>query len=732
MRRGLLHLSLLILLAGGLVAVARAEPLRLDPVLRALSSPAFRSTVSPEELIQQVSLAWDGVQLPPVHLRPDLTPSDLIRFPLGTWDDAQVAVLVRTHMVRTGPLPGLSVRGRHGRFVTGLADVRRLEELAAHPAVAFVEASRPVWPALDVSVPEVRADLAWSAPRGTTGEGVIVGVVDTGIDITHPDFRVDLTGDGHAEKSRILTLWDQKQAYDGTAARYGFHYGRVYTRHDLEEAIAIDDPPGRDDIQAHGGHGTHVAGIAAGGGAAGLPGVAPNADLVVVKSTFYTPEIVDAVDFVFQVAEHVALPAVVNLSLGGHSGPHDGTSNFESAIDQLVDRPGRTVVVAAGNEGDEDIHVGAEVRAPTTWHLEAGAGTVPVELWHDGDASFTVTVTAPTGESVTAHPSPYGVPLNTPSGNVWLENPEERDARNDDKVVYLELRQAARGSEWKIALQPLDQGGQVDGWVTDTTAGSFREADNYSTISEPGNARRVITVGAYTTKASWESVDGPQTQDDYTEGTLTYFSSRGPTRDGRPKPELAAPGAWIAAPLSGDISAPGWLRLPGLPYRMKVGTSMAAPHVAGAAALLLSLERELDWRDISDALTASARSDGHTGHVPNRAWGAGKLDAAAAVDLFPEEELPPTDRPRLELLQNPVSQEALMSYQLPEGVNEGELYIYDLTGRGIFSRSVDQEQGQLRWDLVTRWDRLVADGLYLVVLVTDHGTSEIQRLVVRR
>ncbi len=733
MLRSMLRLVLLVFLACGLGDAAQSESLRMDPVLRALTSPAFRAAVGPEELVQQLSLAWDGVELPPVHLRPDLAPSDLVTLPFGTWEDAQVAVLVRTHKVRSTALPGLSVQGRHGVFLTGLAEVGRLEELAAHPAVAFVEASRPVWPVLDVSVPEVRADLAWSPPRETTGEGVVVGVVDSGIDITHPDFRVDRTGDGHLEGSRVLALWDQGQPADGSAARYGFHYGRVYTQDDLEGAIATGQPPSRDDIQAHEGHGTHVAGIAGGGGAAGRPGVAPDADLVVVKSAFYTNDVVDGVAFAFRVAEDAGLPAVVNLSLGGHSGPHDGTSNFERAIDALVSGPGLAVVVAAGNEGDNRIHVGADVHSSTTWHLQVRASVAAAELWHDGEASFTVTVTAPTAETITAHPG-MDVFLPTPAGNVWLENPAWPDARNDDKLVHLEVRQADRGSEWKITFEPLDGGGRVDGWVTDTTAGSFREGDSYSTISEPGNARRVITVGSYTAKASWDSLDGPQTANDYSPGTLSYFSSRGPTRDGRPKPELTAPGAWIAAPRSADVSTPRWLQPPDGPYRMKAGTSMAAPHVSGAVALLFSLESGLDWRDLSAYLTESARVDQYTGAQPDRrSWGAGKLDVAAAVALLPEEEPPPpAERPYLELLENPVRREATVSYELPEGVTQGEVHIYDLTGRRIFSEDVTDARGQLRWDLITSWGRLVADGLYLVVLVTPEGSSEVKRLVVNR
>jgi len=740
MLRRLLGLLFFIVLIAAVLGAAETHPSRLDPVLRALSSPEFRSTVAPGQMVQSLALAWDGVRLPPVHLQEELTPAQLGELPIGAWEDAQVGVLVLTHAAHTDSLPGLVIQGSHGPVLTGLADVVQLQALAEHPAVAYVEAARPVSPRLDVSIGEVRADQAWTGPRETTGEGVIIGVVDTGLDLMHPDFRVDRTGDGQAEGTRVLSLWDQGQSYDGSAGPYGFFYGRVYARGQLEQRIAIGNPPSRDDTPAYGGHGTHVAGIAAGGGAAGLPGVAPDAELVVVKTTFSTKDVVDAVDFVFQVADDHGLPAVVNLSLGTHSGPHDGTSLFDRGISELLVENGRSiagraVVVAAGNEGegnegDKRIHVGANVGATTTWDLQARESTVEVEFWHDGDASFAVTVTAPGGESVTAWPG-HTAGLNTPSGNVYLDNPLERDPRNDDKEIYLALTNAAQQSQWAITLDPLDQGGRVDAWVTRDQAGRFPQGDSNFTISEPATAHRVIAVGAYTTKNTWQSVD---TQPNYTVGALASFSSRGPTRDGRPKPDLTAPGAWIAAPLSAPVEGhvPGWLRLPGGEYRMQAGTSMSAPHVAGAAALLLSAEQNLDWQEVADALIESARRDQYTGS-PTR-WGAGKLDAAAAVERLPEEVLPPLpeDRPELELLRNPVSTESPMRYRLPEGTDRGRLHVYDLTGRRIFTQEITDEQGELVWGLHTDWNRLVADGLYLVVLVTDQQTSEIQRLVVHR
>lgn len=622
MRFMLLRVAFLGLALSAGVLIGHAESVRLDPVLRAMMSPMYRANTNPEELSDSLPLTWEGLR----SVAESVGVGDYERLP-GGWGGIQVNVLVHVEDTYAGFLPGVSIQGRHGPFLTGLVPVSGLEELAAHPAVIFVEAARPVQTMLDVSVEEVRADLAWAGSPGVTGQGVIVGVVDTGLDITHSDFRVDRSGDGYANGSRVVALWDQTVAADGSAASYDFGYGRVYARSQLEDSLAANTPLSRDTF----GHGTHVASIAAGAGAVGMPGVAVDAELVVVRSTYFTDSIVDGVAFVFRVAEQEGYPAVVNLSLGGHSGPHDGTSNFERAIDALVDRPGRAVVVAAGNDGDRKIHVGGDVRSSTTWHLQTLARNVPVEFWHEGDVSFKVSVTAPCGERVTAQPG-MTVLLETAAGTLWLDNPLHRDARNSDKVVYVELQRASQHTEWAISFAPWGgSGGRVDGWVTDTRTGSFREGDGRSTISEPGNARRVITVGAYTTKEDWVSIAGPQIGHGVSLGTLAYFSSHGPTRDGRLKPDMTAPGAWIGAALSKDSVANPQRVLSGGHYQMMAGTSMATPHVTGAVALVLGLQNSLDWSELVQILASSSRVDPHTGPVPNRLWGWGKLDVFAAL-----------------------------------------------------------------------------------------------------
>ena len=162
---------------------------------------------------------------------------------------------------------------------------------------------------------------------------------------------------------------------------------------------------------------------------------------------------------------------------------------------------------------------------------------------------------------------------------------------------------------------------------------------------------------------------------------------------------------------------------------------MAAPHVSGAIALLLCVDSELTVAEIRDVLTSTAVRDGRTGSVPNSLWGWGKLDVAAAVEHVMEstpEPPPPTSVPVIELAANPVSSAAEFVYSVPAGVTIATLRIYDVSGTLLYEADLDPARGSATWPLRTDRGEWVASGLYLYVLVTDQGVSQVGKLVIAR
>ncbi len=232
-------------------------------------------------------------------------------------------------------------------------------------------------PALDVSVPETKADQVWKSNPGYTGKGVIIGVIDTGIDWKNPDFMKE---DG---TTRILYIWDQTI---NTPTRFpeGYKYGTEWTKRDIDSGICLHM-----DVNSHG---THVAGTAAGNGRNGSEfiGMAPEADIIVVKTSFSDAYTLDAANYIFRKAQQQRKPAVINMSFGSLWGPRDGTDLIDQALNNLLDTPGRAIVASAGNDGGSNVHLGANslrqsVGGNYPWLAIdplIGARLLPVEIWY--------------------------------------------------------------------------------------------------------------------------------------------------------------------------------------------------------------------------------------------------------------------------------------------------------------------------------------------------------------
>lgn len=511
-------------------------------------------------------------------------------------------------------------------------------------------------------------------PRTYAGDNVIVGIIDTGLDFRHLDFR----NPSDPSKTRILSIWDQTDRR-GPARPDGFDYGTLWTKSDIEATLAGQNIVRHQDRI---GHGSHVTGIAAGNGSAmgAYRGVAPNADIIYVNGL---DNVVDAVSYIFSEAQKMGRPVAINYSAGDHFGPHDGTGLEEQMLDALItESPGRVLFAAAGNEGDSFMHWGGfDLKSDSTWtyyHKDVFHSDIiaddeigyigPIDgingVVYNTDATNTFLAV---GLDSTAYTSTNPTPAGHHDRTRWISLQELADRENvvtdtlrytngeiagtlelsaqtweHNKIVFaltiydhmptinFDTEQIVGKDWWRFMAKGS---GQIHVWsygilsaehptsnhpVTDP---AYRPTDNNVSVAIPATAHNVIAVGA----SIASTLDDPN----LTEGALVTFSSRGPTADGRIKPELNAPGENVISTLS-QFATPEKATSTRL-HQWLSGTSMASPVATGIAALYLQKNPTATTQQISTSLTSWITSEASMGTLPNSDWGYGKLNAFAAL-----------------------------------------------------------------------------------------------------
>ena len=543
--------------------------------------------------------------------------------------------------------------------------LNRLEEIATSPLVEYVEAGRTLGPLLNTSISETKVDRVWSPPNGGSsfdGSGVVVGIIDFGLDFTLDDFR---HSDG---KTRVAYLWDQSLNPElGENSPDNFNYGVEYDAAKINDALNGTNPFSqiRHSLQPS-SHGTHVAGIASSNGRSGdatfpagqFIGAAPGATIIFVQpaaddaeSTFTdSVHVAEAIAYIFNKALELGMPCVINMSLGQNGGSHDGESIVERAIDTWLEQPGRAFVSAAGNEHIWRGHAEGTLTTGTTRTLQwkvggglplPGGGNLPpgfgdftpneMEIWYSSRDQLQVIITAPNGES-TAIVNPGETELHQfTSGNRAFIDSERFTKLNGDARIYIEISSSVVGSVqtgiWQVELTAIESvDGKFDAWIERDARRPFNNFADQSffvganfepvkTLGTPATARRSIAVANYNHRT-----EAPNDS-----------SSRGPTRDNRPKPEIAAPGTDIisSSSLGGRPDGQGGT----FPLRVPMsGTSMSAPHVAGIVALMLQKNDTLTAEQIQAILIAGANPP--AGIQPfDIAWGFGRVDAEKSIQL---------------------------------------------------------------------------------------------------
>jgi len=545
--------------------------------------------------------------------------------------DAKLPMLMR---VRTSNFSfegaGFEERFRLDKLIACTGTRQVFGELTSRQDVIAIEMSRPVGSfECNKSIPFVSAPTLHKKPYNEMGSEALVAIIDDGIDVLHGAFF------DKNSNSRILAVWDQRERCSPPSK--GVPFGKLYTQSEL--GIRAGCPPAC--LNTNNSHGTHVASIAAGRRTTNFAGgMAPECQILVVipdmqvswndpRSIGYSTSHIAALRFIKDFAmNEVRLPVVVNISAGMNAGAHDGQTLVEAEIDSLSQMgrlPGFIVVKSAGNARGMKRHAQLSV-GDSTVVLEWVSGLKDpatqlsddyIELWYSSEDNFEFTLQGPCGDTCVVTWD------NQTVHKTWTKSflevhiimhPNHHD--NGDSRLAIRVwyqNNAIEMKTWRIIVG--NRGGRVGGlihaWIENREE---REATFTSDLAEsctvtiPGTARTVITVGA--------SAQG--------ENGAAWFSSFGPTRDGRKKPEIYAPGENILAAHAGSNDDV-------ISYD---GTSMAAPHVTGAIALLLSRREkrraannaldQLNALQIQAALRQSAR--GSNGSWSQQ-YGFGVLDA---------------------------------------------------------------------------------------------------------
>ena len=476
--------------------------------------------------------------------------------------------------------PEISVVPLLGRYAIVTLPESMLDEYSRRPQIEFIEKpTRLYFEDLFSKEASCITQVQRDEPGNLrlTGHGVLIGIVDSGVDYRHPAF---FTADG---KSRILRLWDQ--SIPGNPPE-GYATGTEYTNEEINEALSLSVQEGRRLVPSEdvSGHGTAVLGVAAGSdfsrGAVNR-GVAYESDLLVVKmgiprqdSFPRTTELMQGVDYLVRQAIRLGRSIAINLSFGNNYGSHRGDSLLETYLDNVSGMGKNVICVGMGNNGNDALHTGGKLSPGEIQEIELGVGafepTLNVQLWKNYEDEMEIYLEHPAGERVGPLFETLGA-QRWQAGNtkllIYYGKPAPYHVTQEIYVDFLpqdEKTPYVDSGVWKIILAARNiKNGEYFLWLpggkTLNPGTAFYLPRPQGTLTIPATARRVISVGAY----------------DARQNTYADFSGRGCRALPYPKPDLAAPGV--------DIYAPR----PGGGYAAFTGTSFSTPFVTGAAALLM-------------------------------------------------------------------------------------------------------------------------------------------------
>jgi subtilisin family serine protease len=722
-----------------------------------------------QSFLQQYAEAGVGDKVIPGYLGRQLSN--------GQWQLSAIAQISNTGLAESSLQNlGIQVRTRAGNIWTLFIPPAVMPSIHQLQGIEYLTLDEPAYPHLTQARKTTRVDSAHSGiqlPIPYSGKNVVVGIIDFGFEYHHPTF-FDTTGAVY----RVKQVWEMESL---GIPPTGYSYGHELTDPNQIQLNGTDNPEQT--------HGTGVCGIAAGSGYGSSDmnrrcrGVAYESDLVFVgvrrdslENQWLTggfADFIDGISYIFNYAQTVSKPAVVNISWGAHSGPHDGSNLFNQACNQLSG-PGRIIVMSAGNDGEAHIHL-KKTFQPTDSILSTYLTFQPstyqrtwIDVWGTPGQFFCAEVQLYAQQIGGQTTLPVCIDNTTTdtfliaangTDTCWVTFLKETSAFNGQPRMTVQIFNKSQDT---VGLKFTSTQGTLHMWDESYYYGysrgyssefdslwdvQARSGDTETTVSDMGSATDVLLVGAYTSKVNFTDYAGNGwSYSGYTQtGNLTPFSSRGPMRDGRIKPDISAPGMTITTASSAFDTAytPGGSRQQLVAetwtdlilnrtfyYSEFSGTSASSPMVAGIVALFLQTHPQLDPQQILTLMDQTAIQDIFTGVLPaagNNNWGQGKVNAYQALLLLNQSTaINPTEPQDFPLVIYPNPGKDILNLWwgiMPEG--EMQLEIFGLEGKSVY---------QNKWQVTGMEDKAqisaddFAPGIYILRLITPKGavTKKIQ------
>lgn len=611
------------------------------------------------------------------RVRPFASPAAVQRAGGVVTDKRTVCVFLRIEgedALRALDEVGGRVFDRRGSLLIAGIPVSRLLSIAQHPQIFRIEASPSATTLMDSTVLAIHAlpvHQGLQLPRAFTGQGVMIGLMDIGFDLTHPNFFAPpIDGRVLRDTYRIRSLWDQLSP---DTLHSSMPVGRVFEGTDelLSLGCSYD---GREQD-----HGTHTLGSAAGSGfTTPWQGLAFGSDICLVANatndnahlidSLQLPKFTTATDalgfkFLFDQAASRRQPCVVSFSEGYTVGFDDEDMLFREYIDSLVG-PGRILVTSAGNESRSLTFLeklrGTEAAGSdimpwnsTGCYYVHGEGNFDVGLYTYNGAADTLWLPLRQLEVDSVAQLSFTLGSSGHSLQIRVQRYQSRFDLPLGRDVWQIFIQSDVDFKQLMPVAMLLQGADGHAYVRGSSSSSFyhrsvaprRDAVAACNIMAPGCFKRVVTVGATTSRLSFVNVKGKTiTNSTDTLGRLGYYSSVGPTIDGLLKPDVVAPGGYVFSSYSSfrlendekgnstdydvtHIDYNGRI----YPWGGSAGTSMSTPTVAGTIALWLEAKPDLTPEDVKDIFSRTCTHPDPTLSYPNCRYGYGQIDAYAGL-----------------------------------------------------------------------------------------------------